>query len=106
MNNDNRRDQKPDGSPVKLVIAVIVALLVLSDAVGIGGGTVLFIVLMIGAVVLAVIAMKKAQADAADKNSESDAASRPAQSLQSASSSRSTLTCRNLSARARASASV
>ena len=39
MNNDNRRDQKPDGSPVKLVIAVIVALLVLSDAVGIGGGT-------------------------------------------------------------------
>lgn len=74
MNNDNRRDQKPDGSPVKLVIAVIVALLVLSDAVGIGGGTVLFIVLMIGAVVLAVIAMKKAQADAADKNSESDAA--------------------------------
>lgn len=66
MNNDNRRDQKPDGSPVKLVIAVIVALLVLSDAVGIGGGTVLFI--------LAVIAMKKAQADAADKNSESDAA--------------------------------
>ncbi len=59
MNNDNRRDQKPDGSPVKLVIAVIVALLVLSDAVGIGGGTVLFIVLMIGAVVLAVIAMKK-----------------------------------------------
>ena len=74
MNNDNRRNQKPDGSPVKLVIAVIVALLVLSDAVGIGGGTVLFIVLMIGAVVLAVIAMKKAQADAADKNSESDAA--------------------------------
>ena len=74
MNNDNRRDQKPDGSPVKLVIAVIVALLVLSDAVGIGGGTVLFIVLMIGAVVLAVIAMKKAQADAADKNSGSDAA--------------------------------
>ena len=61
MNNDNRRNQKPDGSPVKLVIAVIVALLVLSDAVGIGGGTVLFIVLMIGAVVLAVIAMKKAQ---------------------------------------------
>lgn len=70
MNNDNRRNQKPDGSPVKLVIAVIVALLVLSDAVG----TVLFIVLMIGAVVLAVIAMKKAQAAAADKNAGSDAA--------------------------------
>ena len=98
MNNDNRRDQKPDGSPVKLVIAVIVALLVLSDAVGIGGGTVLFIVLMIGAVVLAVIAMKKAPGPMLH--------SRRAQSLQSASSSRSTLTCRNLSARARASASV
>lgn len=74
MNNDNRRNQKPDGSPVKLVIAVIVALLVLSDAVGIGGGTVLFIVLMIGAVIFALVAMKKAQADTADKNSESDAA--------------------------------
>ena len=74
MNNDNRRNQKPDGSPVKLVIAAIVALFIFADVIGIGGGTVLFIVLMIGAVVLAVIAMKKAQADAADKNSESDAA--------------------------------
>lgn len=106
MNNDNRRDQKPDGSPVKLVIAVIVALLVLSDAVGIGGGTVLFIVLMIGAVVLAVIAMKKRRQMPRIKTPSPMLRSRPAQSLQSASSSRSTLTCRNLSARARASASV
>lgn len=106
MNNDNRRDQKPDGSPVKLVIAVIVALLVLSDAVGIGGGTVLFIVLMIGAVVLAVIAMKKRRQMPRIKTPGPMLHSRRAQSLQSASSSRSTLTCRNLSARARASASV
>lgn len=71
MNNDYRRDQKPEGgSIVKLVIAAVVAIFILADTVGIGGGTVLFIILLIGAVILAVGAMKKAQADAKDDESD------------------------------------
>lgn len=70
MNNDNRRDQKPDGSPVKLVIGAVVALFIFADVIGIGGGTVFFIILMIGAVIFALAAMKKAQADAADNESD------------------------------------
>ena len=72
MNNDYRRDRKPEGGSIaKLVIAAVVAIFVLADTVGIGGGSVLFIILLIGAVILAVGAMKKAQADAADDESKS-----------------------------------
>ena len=69
MNNDNRRDKKPEGGALKLVIAAVVAIFILADTVGVGGGTVLFIILLIGAVILAVGAMKKAQADAGNADS-------------------------------------
>lgn len=79
MNNDNRRDQKPEGgSMAKLVIAAIVAIFILADTVGIGGGSALFIILVIGAVIFAGIAMKKAQSEAGNNGAGTDETARSA----------------------------
>lgn len=62
MNNDNRKDQKPEGGIAKLVIFGVAALLLFIDAVGSDGGSAFFIILMIGVVIAAAVAIKKQQA--------------------------------------------
>lgn len=62
MNNDNRKDQKPEGGIAKLVIFGVVALFLFIDAIGFDGGSAFFIILMIGVVIAAAVAIKKQQA--------------------------------------------
>ncbi len=73
MNSDNRKDQKPEGGIAKLVIFGVVMLFVFIDAVGMGG-SVFFIILMIGVVAAVAAAIKKQQKDAKSEASDADSA--------------------------------
>ncbi len=64
MNDNRKKDQKPEAGIAKLVIFGIVALIMFIDAVGFDGGSAFFVILMIGAAVLAAFAVKKQQAEA------------------------------------------
>lgn len=72
MNNDNRRDQKPEGGIAKLVIFAVAAFIVFIDAIGIDGSSIFFIILMIGVVIVVAVAIKKQQADAKDEASDAE----------------------------------
>ncbi len=72
MNNDNRRDQKPEGGIAKLVIFAVAAFIVFIDAIGIDGSSIFFIILMIGVVIVVAVAIKKQQADAKDEASDTE----------------------------------
>lgn len=72
MNNNNSRDQKPNFGIAKLVIFGVAALFLFIDAVGSDGGSAFFIILMIGAVIAAAVAIKKQQADAKDEASDTE----------------------------------
>ena len=73
MNSDNRKDQKHEGGIAKLVIFGVVMLFVFIDAVGMGG-SVFFIILMIGVVAAVAAAIKKQQKDAKSEASDADSA--------------------------------
>ena len=49
MNNNNRKDQKPNFGIAKLVIFGVSALFLFIDVIGTDGGSAFFIILMIGA---------------------------------------------------------
>lgn len=77
MNNDNRRDQKPEGGIAKLVIFVVAMLFVFIDAIGLDGGSAFFIILMIGVVVAVAVAIKKQQADGKDEAADDARSAEP-----------------------------
>ncbi len=62
MNDNRKKDQEPEGGLVKLVIFGIAALFLFIDAVGLDSGSAFFVILMIGAAVLAAFAIKNQQA--------------------------------------------
>lgn len=77
MNDNRKRDQKPEGGLAKLVVGVVAALIVFTEAVGIDGGSAFFILLMLGVIALAAFAIKKAQDEAKKDAAQDDGAARP-----------------------------
>ena len=78
MNDNRKRDQKPEGGLAKLVVGVVAALIVFTEAVGIDGGSAFFILLMLGVIALAAFAIKKAQDEAKKDAAQDDGAARQA----------------------------
>lgn len=74
MNNNNRKDQKPNFGIAKLVIFGVSALFLFIDVIGTDGGSAFFIILMIGAVIAAAVAIKKQQADGRSSDDAESAA--------------------------------
>ena len=77
MNDNRKRQQKPEGGLAKLVVGVVAALIVFAEAVGIDGGSAFFILLMLGVIALAAFAIKKAQDEAKKDAAQDDGAARP-----------------------------
>ena len=72
MNDNRKKDQKPEGGIAKLVIFGIVALIMFIDAIGFDGGSAFFVILMIGAAALAAFAIKNQQAEAKKNDAQDD----------------------------------